>query len=92
MLKLALFGCLTLAAIGSVHATGCIITGDINRPCSASGSATSDTDMRTGGALDGLLATTESEPFDGRGWSFGLSNLLSALDCLSRSYFAIFIR
>ena len=48
--------------------------------------------MRTGGALDGLLATTESEPFEGRGWSFALSNLLSALDCLSRSYFAIFIR
>ncbi|MGN0834196.1 MAG: hypothetical protein ACI4RD_11195 [Kiritimatiellia bacterium] len=92
MLKLALFGCLALTAVSSVHATSCIITGDTDRPCSASGSATSEADMRTGSVLDGLRAATEAEPFEGRGWSFGLSNLLSALDCLSRSYSAIFIR
>lgn len=92
MLKLALVGCLTLATVGSVQATSCIITGSIDRPCSASGNDTSVADVRAGGVRDGLWTATAAAPFEARAWTFGLSNFLPVLDCLSQPFSAIVIR
>ena len=92
MLKLALLGCLTLMAATPVRAARCIITGDIGRSCSASGSASSGVDIRAGGEGEGLYVATAEDPFEGRGWSWCLSNVLTFLDCLTLPSGVILIR
>lgn len=92
MLKLALLGCLALMAATPVRAASCIITGDIGRSCSASGSASSGDDIRAGGTFDCLCAATEDSPFEGRGWSFCLSNIVTIFDCLARPGLTVIIK
>ncbi|MDE3276370.1 MAG: hypothetical protein PUJ80_10150 [Verrucomicrobiota bacterium] len=92
MLKLALLGCLTLMAATSVRAASCIITGNIGRSCSASGSASSGADIRAGGTFDCQCAATEDSPFEGRGWSFCLSNIVTIFDCLARPGLTVIIK
>lgn len=91
MRKLLVFATL-ISLFGAVHAASCIIEGDTLRSCSDEGSATAEIDIRSGGVLDGLCEVTEEEPFEGRGWTFCLSNVLTFFNCLARPGFSVLIR
>ena len=91
MRKLLVFATL-ISLFGAVHAASCIITGDVVRSCSSSGSAASNDDIRAGSGLDYLCVATESDPIECREWSFSFSNILTVLDCVTHPGGAIFIR
>ena len=92
MSKLALFGCFALMAVGAVHASSCIISGSTERSCSSSDDDTAIVDVRSGGLLADSCVATEVRPFECREYSFGLSTMLSILDCTQPPYRLFFIK
>jgi len=93
MKKSFVFGAVALAVASGAGAASCIITGDTERSCSASGSSgLAVVDVRSGTLADGSKALSESAPLECRQWAALLSNTIPLLDCTRPLFTLIFLR